>query len=428
MGLVKQLGIEIPRLLEDFAFDFSTKSYGLGTATFFDAAHYGQDVLLPGVEFRNSDLQALAEQSDRFPISTEGRAALKAFLNARIDVLADMDEAQRETYLTTTSYPDFLRQHFDMPEDAIQLFRNGPSGFMGMKAEYNSVAECIMSGLPAAHVLGGTGQRNPGERHSPVAMFPDGNSSIARLLVRSLIPQAFPHMAADADPHSIVTQRLDYSQLDQAGSKIRLRLNSTVVHVANQADQQNVAVSYVNDGNLYQLHGQGAVMACYNRIIRHLIPELPAAQKEALEKCIKRPLMVVNVVLRNGEALKKTGVGSAYLPGSYLDHMQLVTGVNVADYRPEWRAEDACIMQFYAGLGVEVPVREERRGIVPEPRQDVNLPVGSPIHRRPPLVSQLPQRNAVEDKQDDERDLQSSNPFSRSLMLSILGSWLGIRP
>lgn len=361
MGLLKQLGIYIPRLLENFEFNFSTHSHGLGTATFFDAAHYGKNVLLPGVEFRNSDLQALAEQSDQFPISAEGRAALKAFLSARVDVLADMDETQRETYLSSTSYPDFLRQHFDMPEDAIQLFRNGPSGFMGLKAEYNSVAECIMSGLPAAHVLGGTGQRDPGERHSPVAMFPDGNSSIARLLVRSLIPQAFPDMPADADPHSIVTQWLDYSQLDQSGSNIRLRLNSTVVHVANrpaeQAGSPFVALSYVNDGEVLQVQGDQAVMACYNRIIRHLIPELLEAQKEALSQCIKRPLMVVNVVLKNGEALKKSGVGSAYLPGSYLEHMQLVTGVNVADYRPEWRAEDACIMQFYAGLGVEVPAR-----------------------------------------------------------------------
>ncbi|HET6564686.1 MAG TPA: FAD/NAD(P)-binding protein [Xanthomonadales bacterium] len=358
-GLVNELGIDIPRLLENFQFDFSTKSYGLGTATFFDAAHYGDDVLVKGIEFRNSDLQRLAEQCERFPISAEGRAALKAYLGTETDVLAGMSDAERLAYLESTSFPDFLRQHFQMPEDAIQLFRNGPSGFMGLKAEYNSVAECIAVGLPVSHVLGDQGKRDPGERHSPVAMFPDGNSSIARLLVRALIPEAFPDMSADADAHSIVTQRLDYSKLDQAGSKIRLRLNSTVVHAANQPPQEPgqpfVALSYVNNGEILQVHGDRAVMACYNNIIRYLVPELPEAQKVALAKCVKRPLMVVNVVLKNGLALESTGVGSAYLPGSYLEHMQLVTGVNVADYHPEWRAEDACVMQFYAGLGIEVP-------------------------------------------------------------------------
>jgi spermidine dehydrogenase len=359
MGLIKNLGIDIPKLLEDFKFDFSTKAYGLGTATYFDAAHYGHDLLVKGIEFRNSDLVELAKQCDQFPISAEGRAALKAFLTTKTDVLAGMSEAERLKYLETTSYPDFLRQHFQLPDDAIQLFRNGPSGFMGLKAEYNSVAECIATGLPAAHVLGGQGKRDPGERHSPIAMFPDGNSSIARLLVRALIPAAFPEMAADANAHSIVTQRLDYSQLDQPGSNIRLRLNSTVIQATNQsaepAGSPYVTLNYVNDGEVLQVRGEQAVLACYNNIIPYLVPELPDMQKAALAKCVKRPLMVVNVVLKNGQALKKSGVGSAYLPGSYLDHMQLVTGVNVADYHPEWRAEDACVMQFYAGLGIEVP-------------------------------------------------------------------------
>lgn len=82
-----------------------------------------------------------------------------------------------------------------------------------------------------------------------------------------------------------------------------MRLNSTVIHAANQASDQKVAVSYVNDGKIYQVQGQAAVMACYNRIIEYLLPELPQTQKAALSKCIKRPLMVVNVVLKNGEAL-----------------------------------------------------------------------------------------------------------------------------
>lgn len=355
MGLINALGIEIPKLMEDFEFRWSENSQGLTTATWFDAEHYGKNVLLPGMELRNGDLQALADSVDKFPVSDEGRASLKAFLTARTDVLPELNEEQKLEYLSTISYPDFLRQQFQMPEDAIGVFRNGPTGFMGMKAEYCSVAECIMTGLPAAHVLGGLGQRDEGERHSPAAMFPDGNSSIARLLVRSLIPQAFPDMTPDTSAYDIVTQRLDYSLLDQPDSKIRLRLNSTVVHAANLAEDTGVSVNYINRGEVLQVKAKATVLACYNRIIRHLVPELPEVQKEALAKCIKRPLVVANVVLKNGEALKKSGIGSAYLPGSYLERMHLVTGINVGDYRPEWKPEDACVMQFFAGLGAEVP-------------------------------------------------------------------------
>ncbi len=43
--------------------------------------------------------------------------------------------------------------------------------------------------------------------------FPDGNASIARLMVRSLIPDAVPGKSAD----DIVTSQIRYEQLDQAG-------------------------------------------------------------------------------------------------------------------------------------------------------------------------------------------------------------------
>jgi len=36
--------------------------------------------------------------------------------------------------------------------------------------------------------------------------------------------------------------------------------------------------------------------------------------------------------------------------------MTLVTGVNVADYHPEWQPEDACVLQFFTGLGTPEPV------------------------------------------------------------------------
>jgi spermidine dehydrogenase len=353
-GLIEEIGVDIPRLLEDFDFSFSTDTHGLETSVFFDAGRYGRDLLLPGVELRNGDRKAVARKAHRFPISEQGRAALKAFLEAETDVLHELRKKQRKQYLHSTSYPDFLRRHFQMPEDAIELFRNATTGFMGLKAEYISVAEAIQIGLPVSHVLGGLGSRDPGERHSPVAMFPDGNSSISRLLVRSLIPPSFPDMPATADAHSIVTRRLDYSALDQPVSSTRLRLNSTVVHAANEREG-DVLVSYVNEGKLSQVQGKACVMACYNRIVRHLVPELPEEQKAALAMCTKRPLMVVNVVLRNGHALRKAGVGSAYLPGSYLERMLLVTGVNVADYRPQWRPEDPCVLQFYAGVGQMVP-------------------------------------------------------------------------
>src|SRR6185369_11549430 len=62
--------------------------------------------------------------------------------------------------------------------------------------------------------------------------FPDGNASIARLLVRSLAPGAAPgHSMED-----IVTSRMNYAKLDRPSSKVRIRLNSTAVKVRHMGD------------------------------------------------------------------------------------------------------------------------------------------------------------------------------------------------
>ena len=67
------------------------------------------------------------------------------------------------------------------------------------------------------------GDEEPGKEEPYIFHFPDGNASIARLLVRSMIPAAIPgHTMED-----VVTARADYSLLDQDGAPVRIRLNST---------------------------------------------------------------------------------------------------------------------------------------------------------------------------------------------------------
>jgi len=109
------------------------------------------------------------------------------------------------------------------------------------------------------------------------------------------------------------------------------------------------------------------VLACYNAIIPYLAPELPAAQKAALAKCVKRPMLVVNTLLRNGKALQSLGIKGAQLPGSFLQSLFLVTGVNVGDYHPAWWPEDPCVMQSFAAF-CEPPA--PGRGIADQNRAD----------------------------------------------------------
>jgi spermidine dehydrogenase len=351
-GLIRELGIDIPRLREDYTFNWMGTGGDLKPAVLFNQGRYGRDVLLRGVTLDGLEPRELATHVDAFPIPDDARARLKAFLLADRDILAGRSREEREAWMRRTRYTDFLREHFGMQDAAIQVFSSAPSGFWGLPAESLSVMECVWSGLPGAHVLGGLDDPGQADNDRASAMFPDGNSSIARLLVRALIPASFPGMAAGADPHSVVTARLDYSVLDTPASPVRLRLNSTVVRVANR---DGVDVDYVDGGTLRRVQAKQAVLACYNAIIPHLAPEIPAEQKAALAKSVKRPMLVVNTVLRNGEALKTLGIKGAQLPGSFLQDIFLVTGVNVADYRPAWRPGDACVMQSFASFNGPMP-------------------------------------------------------------------------
>jgi spermidine dehydrogenase len=352
-GLIDELGVDIPRLRESYEFNWLRTQQGLEPALLFNQSRYGRDVLLRGVILDELEPAELAKHVDAFPLPEDARARLRDFLLSDRDVLAGKSRAEREAWMRRTRYTDFLREYFGLPDAAIQIFSSTPSGYWGLPAESLSVMECLWSGLPGAHVLGGLDDSGLWENDRGSAMFPDGNSSIARLLVRSLVPASFPDMAADADPHSVVTARLDYSALDRPASPVRLRLNSTAVHAAN--GDAGVRVDYVNDGRLLRVGARSAVLACYNEIIPHLAPELPANQKAALAKAVKRPMLVVNTVLRNGEALAKLGIKGAQLPGSILQNLFLVTGINVGDYRPAWRPEDACVMQSFASFNGPMP-------------------------------------------------------------------------
>src|SRR3546814_2121967 len=52
--------------------------------------------------------------------------------------------------------------------------------------------------------------------------FPDGNATIARAIVRKLVPA----VAAPGDIESLVMAKFDYGPLDKPGQPVRIRLNS----------------------------------------------------------------------------------------------------------------------------------------------------------------------------------------------------------
>jgi len=357
--LLTELGVDIDTLLEGYHFRYGSGPKGKH-AMFFDAETYGRDELVQDFSFRAGRETDLDASIDRFPISKESRESLKKFYARRENVFAGKSEDEVRNLLRSISYTDFLKKYGGLTDEATDLFIRVTHGYAGVGADSLSAAECIGASVPITHLLGsphlsGSGATDAG---GDVAMFPDGNASVARLLVRALIPAVAP----DADASNLALARFDYSRLDEAGAAVRLRLNSTVINVANH--NGGTRITYVNDGRVLRVKARHSVLACWHAVIPHLCPDLPDEQKEAQKYQVKRPLLVTNVLLRDSKAIDKLDLSGAYCPGRLHGAVWVVKGVDTMGYRHEWDDPGSVPVMFWGSIAPPdstVPIKEQHR-------------------------------------------------------------------
>ena len=325
-----------------------------GQAMWFDEATYGVNRL---VTHFNLSAKLTSKKIDEIPISDAGRESLKRFYDSE-PRLEEWTEAKAEDILSSISYPDFLRQYGGLTEDAVQLFDKEEHGSWGLEMRALSAAEAIWEGYPGAHLFGeGWSEDSFGY---PVAMWPDGNASLARLMVAKLIPHSAPDVRAD----NVAIARFDYSALDRKNANVRLRLNSTVIGVDNT--DRGVSVTYASsEDGLKQVSARHSVLACYHSIIPHLCPAMPDTQKAALKYQVKFPMILTNVLLRNSEALDKLGVDGIACPGRLHARLFLFKGLHTGGYQRPDNADEAVSLVFWGSISPPedaIDLRSQLRG------------------------------------------------------------------
>ncbi|MFL5481738.1 MAG: NAD(P)-binding protein [Gemmatimonadaceae bacterium] len=139
-------------------------------------------------------------------------------------------------------------------------------------------------------------------------MFPDGNSGFARLMVKTLIPDAIPGpRAVDA----VWQNRVNFSALDRARQSTRNRLNSTVVrveHAGDPASAPHVVITYAKGNRLYKVRARRVVVAGGSWTAKHIVHDLPAAHREAYAQFYRSPCLMANVAVTNWRFLYKMGI------------------------------------------------------------------------------------------------------------------------
>jgi spermidine dehydrogenase len=325
-GLLKDLQLDVDRFETAYDREF-TKRWGVGAAIYFDRKTYGADRVVRAELIDWSSWipmeQAQVSMEDaipQMPITDEAKRQLLYLYTQSKDQVPDHSIFSEPSYLQSISYRDFLTKHMGVTDpQVLGLFQYALSDMMG--ADLVPAFWGMMMGLPGmdATSLGmfeGLIKRFAGRSEPYIYHFPDGNASIARLLVRRLISGVAPGETME----DIVGAPFDYSRLDRDDSPVRLRLSSTAVHVGNLGDaktSKEVEVTYVRSGKTFQVRARNCVLACYNQIIPHLCPELPKEQKDALSQLVKIPLIYTNVLLRNWKPWQKLGIAVANCPGTY---------------------------------------------------------------------------------------------------------------
>ena len=346
-------GVDYQAMREQMDFAYGRDATN-GQAMWFDEATYGVNRLVTNF---NLSAKLTPRDIDKIPISDAGRESLKRFYGSA-PRLKEWTKAEAEDLLSSISYPDFLRQYGSLTEDAVQLFDKEEHGSWGLEMRALSAAEAIWEGYPGAHLFGEEWGEDSFEY--PVAMWPDGNASLVRLMVAKLMPHSAPDVTAD----NVAIARFDYSALDQVGANTRLRLNSTVIGVENT--DQGVSVTYASsEGELKQVSARHSVLACYHSIIPHLCPAMPDTQKAALKYQVKFPLILTNVLLRNSEALDKLGVDGIACPGRLHARLFLFKGLHTGGYHRPDTADEAVSLVFWGSISPPkdaIDLRSQLRG------------------------------------------------------------------
>lgn len=334
-GLLKALGVDPPAL--EKACNDPLIYAGLRQAVFFDRQTFGADRLVVGAPKSAAAWKAFLAQT---PLHEKAQASILKIETSLDDPLPGLSSDAKKDRLSRISYQDYLTTLLGADASVIPYYRHQTDDLWGCGIDAVSALDCWgvglsgFQGLKLAHGstdrMGYTPAGYAQTGGSYTFHFPDGNASIARLLVRALIPGVLDgHDAKD-----IVTAKADYAKLDAASANVRLRLNQIVVRARNVPNGVEVAYTHAAGGGaVMRMKAKACVLASWNMMIPYLCPELPAVQKAALHRLIKTPLVYTSVALRNWESFKKLGIRSVTAPGGYHSAFHLNQPVNIGRYQ-----------------------------------------------------------------------------------------------
>jgi spermidine dehydrogenase len=364
-NLLKDIGIDLHRFKTAYDAGFYERN-NLGAVTYFNKEIFGQDKVVrhPFCNYPNYVEGLLGakisneEAAQQAPLSDAGRKQLLRVLNGSVQAI-EVPKEKLEDYIETHSYFDYLKHTLGVDDPGVlRMARHSGLDWASSGADLMSIGDAKRSGALGFVKKDVYDKNNPYIHH-----FPDGNASIARALVKKMIPDIGKGSSAE----EIVLSKFNYAELDKSSNTVRVRLNSTAVDVYHGREQKNssdVVINYINGNRSYQVKAAGVVMACYNMIIPHIVSDLPEDQAAALRLQSKSPLQYTTVGLRNWRAIKEMEIGVAMSPGNMHQAVLMDFPVSMGGYEYTRTPDDPCVIQMIScpyGETVGAPRLEQFR-------------------------------------------------------------------
>jgi len=357
-GLLWELGIDRTRYYESVArVSDLYRKLGLGYGVFFDRETFGADRLVSG--YGKLPIREFLAAS---PLSERVKSDLARLYDGKEDYLPGLSSDEKKKKLAHVSYRDYLVEiaRSDagvvpfLNSRAMGLFCTGIDAVPALYAwemEFPGFGGLGLEATPPERLLaepGGAHGRENGARADsgdPDMYFPDGNATIARLLVRALLPNAVPGLSME----DVVASRIDYGLLDRSEYPVRIRLESTVVKIEHDGPvdrAREVSLTYVQRGRAFRVRAGAAVLACWNNVIPYIWSEIPEDQKKALLDGVKAPLVYTSVLVSNWKSFVKAGISGVSAPSSYHVSLGLGPSLSLGDYRSSQGPETPIVVRM----------------------------------------------------------------------------------
>ena len=334
-SLIKEIGIDVEKFYE--AYDQSLySSLGLGKGILFDSNSFSEERLVTG--YNKVPWKEFAEKT---PMTQKAKDDLVRIWTEKKDYLPILSDEEKYELLKNLSYYDFLKDYVKVDQQILEIFRRWGMSFwcVGIDEVPCTLIQNYDGGMPGLdYTLKRSGYRGD---EPYIFHFPDGNASVARLLVRALIPGSVPGSSME----DVVLAKVNYSLLD-GDSTTKIRLNSTVVDVSHTNNSSAVDITYVRKHDVHTIRADKCIFACYNSAIPYLCSELPKKQVDGLKYNVKIPLTYTKVMIPSWKVFADLGLDFVYYTDAFYKQVELAYPVSIGDYKFNKSPDESMVLHM----------------------------------------------------------------------------------